>query len=67
VVAAFAFGGTELVGLTAAEAANPRKSIPQAAKQVFWRIALFYIISLDCDVFHLLVVQSGNLFLVSTS
>jgi len=46
VVAAFAFGGTELVGLTAAEAANPRKSIPQAAKQVFWRIALFYIISL---------------------
>jgi amino acid transporter len=46
VVAAFAFGGTELVGLAAAEAANPRKSIPQATKQVFWRISFFYVISL---------------------
>jgi amino acid transporter len=46
VVAAFAFGGTELVGLAAAEAENPRKSIPDATKQVFWRISFFYIISL---------------------
>lgn len=46
VVAAFAFGGTELVGLAAAEAANPRKSIPQATKQVFWRISFFYVLSL---------------------
>jgi amino acid transporter len=46
VVAAFAFGGTELVGLAAAEAANPRKSIPQATKQVFWRITFFYVVSL---------------------
>lgn len=44
--AAFAFGGTELVGLTAAETANPRKSLPTAVKQVFWRITLFYIVSL---------------------
>ncbi len=44
--AAFAFGGTELVGLAAAETENPRKSLPAAIKQVFWRIALFYIISL---------------------
>jgi len=46
VTAAFAFAGTELVGLAAAEADNPRKSLPKATKQVFWRIALFYIISL---------------------
>ena len=46
VTAAFAFGGTELVGLAAAEAEDPRKSLPTATKQVFWRIALFYIISL---------------------
>jgi len=46
VTAAFAFGGTELVGLAAAETANPRKSLPTAVKQVFWRICLFYIISL---------------------
>ncbi|KAK4992676.1 histidine permease [Elasticomyces elasticus] len=46
VTAAFAFAGTELVGLAAAETANPRKSLPTAVKQVFWRILLFYIISL---------------------
>ncbi len=44
--AAFAFSGTELVGLAAAETANPRKSLPTAVKQVFWRITLFYILSL---------------------
>ncbi|KAK1595265.1 amino acid permease [Colletotrichum navitas] len=46
VVAAFAFGGTELVGLAAAESDNPRKAIPQASKQVFFRIAFFYIVNL---------------------
>jgi amino acid transporter len=46
VTAAFAFSGTELVGLAAAETANPRKTIPRATKQVFWRITLFYIVSL---------------------
>ena len=44
--AAFSFSGTELVGLAAAEAANPRKTLPKATKQVFWRILLFYIVSL---------------------
>ncbi|KAK3940050.1 mannosyl-oligosaccharide alpha-1 2-mannosidase [Diplogelasinospora grovesii] len=46
VMAAFAFSGTELVGLAAAETANPRKSLPSAIKQVFWRITLFYIVAL---------------------
>lgn len=40
VTAAFAFSGTELVGLAAAEAENPAKSLPGAIKQVFWRITL---------------------------
>jgi len=44
--AAFSFSGTELVGLAAAEAANPRKTLPKATKQVFWRILIFYIVSL---------------------
>ncbi|KAJ3301819.1 hypothetical protein HDV03_000286 [Kappamyces sp. JEL0829] len=44
--ACFAFGGTELVGITAGEAANPRKSIPRAIKGTFWRIMVFYIISI---------------------
>lgn len=64
VTASFAFGGTELVGLAAAEAANPRKSIPKATKQVFWRITLFYVISL----FLLgLIVPSDNSNLSSAS
>lgn len=46
VTSAFSFAGTELVGLAAAETENPRKSLPSATKQVFWRITLFYIISL---------------------
>lgn len=46
VSAAFAFSGTELCGLAAAETKDPRKSLPSATKQVFWRITLFYVISL---------------------
>lgn len=46
VLAAFSFGGTELVGLAAAESQNPRKAIPLAAKQVFFRIAVFYLLNL---------------------
>jgi len=46
VTAAFSFAGTELVGLAAAETANPRKSLPTAVKQVFWRLTLFYIVAL---------------------
>ncbi|KAF1808728.1 hypothetical protein P152DRAFT_404855 [Eremomyces bilateralis CBS 781.70] len=46
VTAAFAFSGTELVGLAAAEASNPVRQLPGAIKQVFWRITLFYILGL---------------------
>ncbi|PVH17240.1 uncharacterized protein CXQ87_000124 [Candidozyma duobushaemuli] len=42
VTAAFSFGGTEMISLGAAEAANPSKAIPQAIKQVFYRIVIFY-------------------------
>lgn len=46
VTAGFSLAGTELVGLAAAETDNPRKTIPRAARQVFWRITLFYITSI---------------------
>jgi amino acid transporter len=46
VTAAFSFGGTELVGLAAAESKNPGESIPVAVKQVFWRVTIFYILGL---------------------
>lgn len=35
-----------MVGLAAAETANPRKSLPTAIKQVFWRISIFYVSAL---------------------
>ncbi|KAF4979044.1 hypothetical protein FZEAL_4675 [Fusarium zealandicum] len=46
VTATFSFAGTEMVGLASAETANPRKSLPAAVKQVFWRISIFYITSI---------------------
>lgn len=46
VTAAFAFGGTELVGLTAAESKNPAKQLPKAIRQTVLRIVLFYLVSL---------------------
>ena len=64
VTAAFAFGGTELVGLAAAEAADPRKSLPKATKQVFWRITFFYVISLFIVG---LIVPSNSGSLLGTS
>lgn len=42
----FAFGGIELIGMAAAEAENPEKTIPKAINQVVFRILLFYIGSL---------------------
>lgn len=39
----FSFGGLELVGITAAEADNPSKTIPKAINQVLYRILIFYI------------------------
>ena len=39
----FAFGGLELVGITAAEAENPEKNIPKATNQIIYRILIFYI------------------------
>jgi aromatic amino acid transport protein AroP len=39
----FSFGGLELVGITAAEADNPEKSIPKATNQVIYRILIFYV------------------------
>lgn len=39
----FSFGGLELVGITAAEASEPRKVIPKAINQVVCRILIFYV------------------------
>jgi aromatic amino acid transport protein AroP len=39
----FSFGGLELIGITAAEAKNPEKTIPKATNQVIYRILIFYV------------------------
>ena len=39
----FAYLGVETIGLTAGEAANPKKTIPDAINAVFWRILIFYV------------------------
>ncbi|MFW2001183.1 amino acid permease [Acinetobacter ursingii] len=42
----FAFGGIELIGMAAAEADDPKKTIPKAINQVVIRILIFYLGSL---------------------
>lgn len=39
----FAYGGTELIGITAGEAQDPEKTIPHAVDMTISRILLFYI------------------------
>jgi amino acid transporter, AAT family len=43
VMVMFSFGGVELIGITAGEAHNPKKTIPSAINSVIWRILIFYI------------------------
>ncbi|RMZ77933.1 hypothetical protein DV738_g4184, partial [Chaetothyriales sp. CBS 135597] len=45
VTATFAYLGTELVGVTVGEAQNPRKTIPRAIRLTFYRILIFYCVS----------------------
>ncbi|KAI9690512.1 MAG: hypothetical protein M1822_009475 [Bathelium mastoideum] len=64
VTAAFAFGGTELTALAAAESADPTRMVPKATRQVFWRIAVFYIL----NIFIIgLLVRADNPNLLNSS
>ncbi|WP_227999502.1 amino acid permease [Nocardia australiensis] len=42
----FAFGGTEIIGITAGEAEQPERAIPRAINTVPVRIILFYVLTL---------------------
>ena len=42
-VVLFSFGGIELIGITAAEAQDPERTIPTAINMVIWRILFFYV------------------------
>lgn len=61
---AFAFAGTELSGLAAAEAENPAKALPKATKQVAWRIMIFYL--LGTFIVGIIVPSDANYLLGSS-
>lgn len=44
--AGFSFQGTELVGVASGETKDPAVTIPKSIKYVFWRLTLFYILSI---------------------
>ena len=46
VSAAFAYGGTESIGITAGETRNPMTTIPKTVRNVFFRVLLFYVLSI---------------------
>lgn len=42
----FAFGGTEIVTIAAAESDEPGRAVARATGNVLWRVALFYVLSI---------------------
>lgn len=46
VTASFAYGGTESIAITAGETKDPARTLPKVVRNVFWRILIFYIISI---------------------
>lgn len=65
--ATFSYGGSEMVVIAAGETENPRRNIPKAVRRVFWRIAIFYVLSIlligmcvsSADPRLLSAIQSG--------
>lgn len=46
VVSGFSFQGTEMVGIAAGESKDPKQSVPRAIHSTFWRILLFYVLTI---------------------
>lgn len=44
--AVYAYNGVENISIAAAETKNPRRNIPMAAKRIFVRVLLFYVLSI---------------------
>lgn len=45
-IAGFSFQGTELIGVTAGESEDPEHAVPKAIHSVFWRLLIFYMLSI---------------------
>lgn len=44
--AVYAYSGVEGISVAAAETRNPRQNIPIAARRIFWRVLIFYVLSI---------------------
>ncbi|KAK0213404.1 amino acid permease-domain-containing protein [Desarmillaria ectypa] len=62
--AAYAYGGAEGVANAAAETQNPRRNIPLAAKRIFWRVLIFYVVAI---LIVTLIVPSNDANLLRSS
>ncbi|KAJ3873806.1 amino acid permease/ SLC12A domain-containing protein [Lentinula edodes] len=62
--AAYAYSGVETIAAAAAETKNPRRNIPKAAKRIFIRVILFYVLSIF--IVTLIVPSNNSLLLKST-
>lgn len=58
VTCAFSLGGTEFSMLSASSCKNPQKAIPKATKQIFYRLLIFYFLSIF--IVGLLVPYDSN-------
>lgn len=64
-IAGFSFQGTEIVGIAAGESENPEQNVPSAIKQVFWRIIIFYFLSI-CVIGALVYYKDPSLLRAAT-
>ncbi|QIX00464.1 hypothetical protein AMS68_005981 [Peltaster fructicola] len=55
--AGFSYQGTELVGIAAGETADPRRTVPKAIRQTFYRILIFFVLTI---LFIGLLVPNDN-------
>ncbi|KAK5123928.1 hypothetical protein LTR85_002125 [Meristemomyces frigidus] len=62
--AVYAYSGVENISIAAAETQAPRRNIPIAAKRIFWRVLIFYVLSI---FFVGMLVPSNDPDLLSAS
>ncbi|KAE9387422.1 hypothetical protein BT96DRAFT_891127 [Gymnopus androsaceus JB14] len=63
--AAYAYSGIETIASAAAETKSPRRNIPKAAKRIFIRVLLFYVLSVL--IVTMIVPSNSKLLITSTS
>ena len=44
--AAYSYANVQVIALAGAETQNPRKVIPEAVRMTFWRVMIFYVLSI---------------------